>query len=452
VLDVFAAAAASPAAYIARLDGWVGRGIAAAGNPGAALVVVDDRGVVHCRGFGVDADGRPVTCRTRFAIASLTKSVTALEIVVLAQRGRVDLRAPARTYLPWFRTADARASARITLDDLLTQRSGFTEATGRAQLASGDDDPGALERRVRALASARLASEPGTAFAYSNANYDVLGAVIGAVRSTPYENAVREDVLAPLGLDGARFTRGDPPLAGFARIFGLPVRARNAPAIRGDAPAAGLVVDAMTYGRYLAAHLDAGRTWSAAVAAPDAWARAHRSPADSPYAMGWYEDAGPELHQLRHAGSAPDFSSYAIFFPERRIGAALLANANASAGFGRSDWLETGIERILTDREPPRAPPFPLDVIPRLGATAGLLLLIASIVAGLRDRSKRAASVRLVTALAVLVILPLAALPQMGWSLAVGFLYGPDITVLFGGVLCAAAAAAALAALQLVRG
>jgi hypothetical protein len=40
----------------------------------------------------------------------------------------------------------------------------------------------------------------------------------------------------------------------------------------------------------------------------------------------------------------------------------------------------------------------------------------------------------------------------MGWSLAVGFLYGPDITVLFGGVLCAAAAAAALAALQLVRG
>jgi CubicO group peptidase (beta-lactamase class C family) len=451
VIPLFAAVADSPAAYVARLDGWVERGMVAAGDPGAALVVVDERGVVHCRGFGVDADGRPVTCRTLFALASLTKSLTALEVVILAQRGRVDLAAPVRRYLPWFHVGDARAGDRITLEDLLTQRSGLSEAVGLAELAANDVDGGALERRVRALASARLASTPGTTFEYSNANYDVLGAVIAAVRGIDYESAVREDVLVPLGVGAARFTRGDPPVAGYSRVFGWPVRARRAPAIRGDVAAAGLVADALTYGRYLAAHLDAGRSWSRVVAPPAVWARVHHAPAESPYAMGWYEDVGPHLHQLRHSGSAPDFSTWAVLFPERRLGAALLANANEAADGGRSSRLQTGVERILTDRAPPPAPAIHPDLAVRIAALAGLALMLTSAVTAVRARSKRRALVRLAVALAVLVAVPLGALPGMGWSFAIGFVYAPDLTVLLVATMFVAAVTAVLTTVRLAR-
>ncbi len=439
------------AAYVARLDDWIRRSIGTAGDPGAALVVVDAHGIVHCRGFGVDARNRPVTCRTRFAVASLTKSVTALEIVLLAERGHIALSAPVPTYLPWFRLRDMDAASRITIEQLLTQRSGLSEDTGRAWLAKTDDDDGALERRVRALANVRLASTPATAFAYSNANFDVLGAVIAAVRGTSYERAIREDIFKPLAIADAKFARGDPPVAGFSRVFGWPVVAGREPAMRGDAPAAGMVVDPLSYGRYLAAHVDAGRTWSRAVAPPAVWGRVHQSPRGSPYAMGWYEDVGPRIHQLRSAGAAPDFSSWAIILPERGVGAAIFANANEAVDGGRADWLETGVERILTDRDPPRAPVIALDLTIRLAVLAGLLGLITSMIGGLRNRSRSRAAVGLGVALVVLAVVRLAILPTMGGSLAVGLLYAPDLTMMLIAAVTIAAAYAALATFSLVR-
>src|SRR5271165_408416 len=82
---------------------FVERTLAAAGDPGVAIVVVRGSGAAWCRGFGVDPSGARVTCDTPFAIASLTKSVTALAVMQLVAEGRVSLDAPVATYLPSFR-------------------------------------------------------------------------------------------------------------------------------------------------------------------------------------------------------------------------------------------------------------------------------------------------------------------------------------------------------------
>lgn len=173
------------AAIVERLNVFTAQSLGARGDPAVALVIVDDHGALSCEGFGSDRAGRPTTCDTPFAIASLTKSITALAIVQLAERQALVLDAPVTTYLPWFSTADG-GGARITVRDALEQRSGFDTATGLAWLGTPGSVRTTIEARVRALTGVRLTSEPGTTFAYSNANYDVLGAIVERMSGSTY--------------------------------------------------------------------------------------------------------------------------------------------------------------------------------------------------------------------------------------------------------------------------
>src|SRR5262249_51221021 len=90
--------------------------------PGLAIGVVHGDQIAHLAGFGrADGNARPVTPQTPFLAASLTKSFTALAVMQFVEAGKVDLDAPIQRYLPWFRVADAEASARITVRHLLNQ-------------------------------------------------------------------------------------------------------------------------------------------------------------------------------------------------------------------------------------------------------------------------------------------------------------------------------------------
>ena len=80
--------------------------------PGLALAIVEGNRIVHQRGFGkADDSGRKVTPQTLFYNGSTTKSFTALAIMQLREAGKLQLDAPVQRYLPWWRVADAKASA-----------------------------------------------------------------------------------------------------------------------------------------------------------------------------------------------------------------------------------------------------------------------------------------------------------------------------------------------------
>src|SRR5215208_8208563 len=119
------------------VDTYVSRKMKELGIPGAALVIVQGDQIVHLKAFGVaDADGRPVTPQTPFFTGSTGKSFTALAIMQLVEAGKIKLDAPVQTYLPWFRVADADASERITVRQLLNQDSGLPQSIGQTQLAN----------------------------------------------------------------------------------------------------------------------------------------------------------------------------------------------------------------------------------------------------------------------------------------------------------------------------
>ena len=217
------------------IDSYVESQLKEANIPGAALVIVEGKQVVHMRGYGVAGpDGRPTTVDTTFVLGSISKSFTALAIMQLVETGKIDLDAPVQKYLSWFRVADPQASATMKVRQLLNHTSGMSTYAGRTHFSSRDVSDEALERRVRALRTARLTDPVGY---YSNANYSTLGAIIEAVSGQRYEDYIRQNIFDPLGMVNSHTSvetaKQHSHATGYRYWFGKPIAATDIPYSRG---------------------------------------------------------------------------------------------------------------------------------------------------------------------------------------------------------------------------
>ncbi len=166
--------------------------------PGAQLAVLDGDTITEvAAGVLSLRTGSPVTTDALFLPGSIGKLYTATLVLMLADEGLIDLDEPVRTYLPDFEVRDQHARDTVTVRNLLTHTSGFDGDvfidTGR-----GDD---ALERYITEIADLPQICEPGKIWSYSNSGFSVLGRLIEVVWDTVYETALRDRLLAPLGLE-----------------------------------------------------------------------------------------------------------------------------------------------------------------------------------------------------------------------------------------------------------
>ncbi len=169
--------------------------------PGLAYGIVSDGRLVHARGLGVQNVGSnaPVTLDSLFRIASMSKAFTAVAILKLRDEGKLGLDAPVERYVPELRgwrypTADSPA---ITVRDLLTHTAGFVEDNpwgDRQQVISEDEFTAMLKAGVP------FARTPGTAMEYSNFGYATLGRIVRNISGMPYQDYIRQSIIAPLGM------------------------------------------------------------------------------------------------------------------------------------------------------------------------------------------------------------------------------------------------------------
>ncbi|MEU6277772.1 serine hydrolase domain-containing protein [Streptomyces populi] len=171
--------------------------------PGAAVGVLLN-GQEYIKGYGVTNVDHPVPVDgdTVFRIGSTTKTFTGTTLMRLVERGKVELDAPVRRYLPDFAVADPFASAQVTVRQLLNHSPGWL-GDDYQDFGPGDD---ALARFVASMARLPQLTEPGTVFAYNNAALCVAGRIIEVVTGKAYEATVRELVIDPLGLEHTRFS------------------------------------------------------------------------------------------------------------------------------------------------------------------------------------------------------------------------------------------------------
>nr|WP_262391540.1 serine hydrolase domain-containing protein [Nocardiopsis sp. CNR-923] len=228
---------APPALTSAAIDALVHRHQEASGTPGIAVAVTQGTRVVHARGYGTTPSGQPVTARTPMALASVSKSFTAMAVLQLVESGDVDLDEPVVAYLPEFTMADPRA-ARITVRQLLDQTSGMSDTTFPAFTR---DQPDTLREAVASMRTGRLAADPGTRHEYHNPNFQVAARLVEVVTGRPFAERLQDSVLDPLGMHDSTTldTERDLPASahGHLKLLGRPVARPNHPP-SGTAPAA----------------------------------------------------------------------------------------------------------------------------------------------------------------------------------------------------------------------
>ena len=160
---------------------------------GAVFIARGNRVLVN-KGYGLASieHGVPNTAESVFQIASVSKPFTATAVLLLAQRGLVDLKAPLSKILP-----DYPNGARLTLHHLLLHTSGIPDINVQpvyAELSLQHQSPGSL---VAAFKDLPLAFEPGARFSYSNSNYNLLALIIERVTGKSYGQFLRDEFFCP---------------------------------------------------------------------------------------------------------------------------------------------------------------------------------------------------------------------------------------------------------------
>ena len=174
---------------------------------GAVTVIATKDAIVHldARGLADIASGEPMRPASLFWIASMTKPVTAVAVLLLQVEGRLDVTTPVETYLPEFaalRTPSGRP-ARITLTQLLTHTSGLGEAPDAAAIKAHT-----LADLVALYLAAQMEFEPGAKWKFCQAGINTAARVIEVVSGMSFDTFVRKRILVPLEMNDTTFYPG----------------------------------------------------------------------------------------------------------------------------------------------------------------------------------------------------------------------------------------------------
>jgi CubicO group peptidase (beta-lactamase class C family) len=284
---------------LARIDSFYQRAADGGRIAGAVVLVLRDGKTAYERAFGwSDSDARRrMTSDAIFRIASQSKAITSVAVMMLAEEGRLALNDRVSRFIPAFgkttvtlhtERGDSIVPARraITIRDLLTHTAGISYGT-EAEVASlyeakglgpaaGDgwytaDKNEPICTTMERVASLPFIAQPGERWVYGY-NTDILGCVIERVSGMPLDQYIRTRITAPLKMRDTDFFLPAGKRERLATVYmkgsdGTPMRAPNGPHGQGDyvegprqsfSGGAGLLSTARDYARFLQMLLNKG--------------------------------------------------------------------------------------------------------------------------------------------------------------------------------------------------
>ncbi|MBI1248750.1 serine hydrolase [bacterium] len=195
---IYAKDAAS--ASIPEVDEAVGKLVDENVVSGAVTLVAQDGKIVHLSAVGeadIEAE-KPLKTDAMFAIASMTKPITATALMTLVEEGKVNLDDPVSKYIPEF--ADVKLDGK-PLDKPITLRQVLTHTSG---MGGSQRVIESLENTGKLLAERPLHSVPGTKWEYSP-GLNVVGRVIEVASGKPYAAYLQEHIFDPLKMKDTTF-------------------------------------------------------------------------------------------------------------------------------------------------------------------------------------------------------------------------------------------------------
>jgi len=180
-----------------------------------AVTLVARRGrVVHLKAVGyADLENKkPMSKDSIFAIASMTKPVTATAVMILQDEGKLSIDDPVSKHLPRFKDValpSGPPSRGLTIRDLMTHTSG---------VGGSQRNQGSLKETVDLIAQQPLKFEPGSRWQYSP-GLTVCGRVIEVVSGQPYDEFLEERIFEPLGMVDTTFHPTPDKQGRLARLY-----------------------------------------------------------------------------------------------------------------------------------------------------------------------------------------------------------------------------------------
>ncbi|MDT7781958.1 MAG: hypothetical protein QOF58_377 [Pseudonocardiales bacterium] len=353
-----------------------------ASYPGVSVAITKGDQVIAVQAFGHDSSGAPMTEHTKMAIASVSKSFTALAVRQLADAGKIDLDRPV-------------FDSRVTPRQLLAHKSGISDRTlpGKSLPQPGSPSQ-AVERAQEVLRTA----VPDGRFRYTNTNYHLAARLVELASGETFNSYLRKHVFEPLDM---------------RETVAIDVTPRDLPSDyrRGHGYAYGFSVPLTEPDRFVAG--SDGVITTAADMAKWLAAQPKLKPQDG---MGWETDS---QGRLRHNGIW--FTSTAgQVLTSSGHGIAVMTNSGIGLGNEGTHALEDGIADIVDGRTPSEPSSYRLvtDLV-----LAGLTLL--SLVLGIRALRRPR---RFHKAWQVLRFVPLAVLLALPTLLGLLYGGGRDIT------------------------
>lgn len=318
------------------------------GGVGVALLRKDQPPEITCTGLADGAQNRPIAPETVFRIASVTKTMTAIGIMQLRDRGLLDLDDPVNQFLRGLRIDVPPGGSPVTFRHLLTHTAGIGEMPRLLsffRLASwGGGRPGTEPTDLCALYQGVLQAEvaPGSKWAYANHGFAVLGKLVEDISGERLDQYMEKHLFEPLGMDHTSYRRSErtgPQLAtGHHWLFGQfrPVRDYDMTAL-----GAGAVLSSLAdMARYAAWLLEGGSDDVLQPSTLKEMASPNHSIIDGLPGNGLafsLNDCGGHA-VYGHDGNMPDFASILLVAPDTGVGVVVLTNTGTVAGANQLAW------------------------------------------------------------------------------------------------------------------
>ena len=370
VLIVSVAAAGDTGAEIDRLLG----AYHSLGQLNGSVLVARDGKVLLSRGYGLANMewGIANAPDTKFRLGSITKQFTSMLIMQLVAEGKLATSTTVAETLPYYRKD---AGGGVTIHHLLSHTSGIPSYTSHPDFRRlVSRNPYGTQEFVTSYCSGDLEFAPGSKYRYSNSGYFILGAIVEHVTGKPYEQVLRERILAPVGMKDTGYDHWETVLpkraTGYDRVAGAFRTARyldmSVPGAAGGLYST--VEDLLRWDRALYGD----------VLLPAPLKTTMFTPVRDNYAYGWRvstEPVGPGKQArtlVSHGGGIDGFTTLITRVIEDRILVVTLNNT----GDAPHEAIAMGILDILHGRTPP-APKRPLGeelltLIEKDGAEAGV--------------------------------------------------------------------------------
>lgn len=371
--------------------------------PGIAAGVVEDGEVTWTRTKGelVAGEGRPVTRKSLFKIASNSKAMTAATLGRLVDAGKLGWDDPVVKWLPNFRMHDEWVTREFRVRDLLIHDSGLREGAGDLLLWP---EPNEYTRAdvIAGLRHLVPVSSFRARYDYDNSMYILAGEVAAAVAGAPYEQVIAREVFVPLGLERCRVGAWD--VASVGGDLAQPHRLVDDKPVawhRDDVhvprttmdPAGGIRCSLDDMLRWVQAWLAPQPGWLSDAQRAEAWKPQIVMPVSArnrewdatnfrAYGFGWrLADVDGQLH-VSHTGTLSGMYSLTVMLPKENAGFVVLMNGDAGTArvvlteLMTKHWTKPSDERdvaywdgrIAAEPAPPVASRLP-DTSSRVAAT-----------------------------------------------------------------------------------